>query len=1657
MAKTTVRSVQVDENQLILRDRSESGCSDLDIVRFNGTNYVPAQADSVANADVSGIIINVSGGTGDVITAGYLDGLSGLTAGDVYYLDPSSAGGMTNIKPAPSGIHVPIGIAIDTGIFHVFHMGLINRVEEAGQAYVDTHTSDATIHFTEAAIDHTNILNIGSNTHVQIDTHLADATTHFTEAAIDHTNILNIGSNSHVQIDGHISSTANPHGTTFANLGSKPTTIAGFGITDAYTKTESDTRYVNVTGDTITGTLGFTLGTTINEFSVDGTLAGNSDDATPTEKAVKTYVDNAVSGITTYWQRNVTTLSPQTSGDSIYVDSTVASTSITTGAAVIDGGVGIGENLYVNDYANIDTNIRIKSEPLVAGSSVSIGGSNNGAGGFYNSVMLGHDIGTNVAEDINNAVLIGKGAGEDNTCDTMVGIGYNCVGSGTGGWIGESVAMGCYAGRSANDAYYSTVIGHSCATLSTNLNYLTAYGAYTCRSTTGSHNVGIGYSAFTDLTTGTYNTGLGCNAGDNIIGSSYSIFIGPNAGSSYGGGGGTVLTSATRCIYIGEDARAGANTVTNEIVIGDQALGNGSNSATYGNASITSHNFPAGVVNIDDTTESTSPTTGAAVIAGGVGVAKNLNVAGSATAEDLMLISSNGDDYLKIGKSSVNPVTTALFMPGDTTYILGCDALSSGSDGGDIIFRAGYGSGIGGSPGSIKIYKPNSTNLIAEFANDTSNSGLTLASGTNVNEFSIDGTLAGNSDDAVPTEKAVKTYVDTEISGITTYWQRNTTTLSPQTSGDSIYIDSTTDSTSVTTGAAVIDGGLGVAKNVSALTYNSLYAKLWDTGDGIAISIGDSTTDAAGSNGQSVRIGSSLTATGAYRGQIIGHNIDFDTDQGIIIGYDIGNGGSATDSEVISSKGGCAALAGFTGPYRSTLIGFSVNASATVGCNYSQIIGGYAGSVCRGSYVSAIGYSIFSALTTGDYNVGMGRDAGNNIVSSSNGTFLGAYAGRYYGSGTDALTSTANCTYVGYDSRGSAATVTYETVLGSEAIGNGSNTVTLGKVLTNTGVYSHGASYVAHVDATTNSAMLMQSYTRTSSGTPAAGIGAKTQYTVHTATDTGVPNNEIGGEIHCIATDVTDTAEEFAFTWNVMTGGDPAAEKMRLSGSGLKLAAGATINEFSTDGTFAGNSDTVAPTEKAVKTYVDAAVLAEDFWQRTVTTLSPQTSGDSIYIDSTTDSTALGLGSIVTDGGISVAKKVYVGDDLIAVDMAYLSRDTGYVDIGSNHGEGGPNVYIDVWGYNAGGSPRNMRQGFSDTTEGEYFFTQGAGGYFDFRSPVVVSATTTSTSSTTGALVVSGGAGIAKELYVDGSINTKNGTAGSPAIKLGGQTSGLYLGGAGTVSIATNGSYNAEFNSSGLTLLTGTAVNEFSIDGTLAGNSDDAVPTEKAVKTYVDASGGGGGNEISVNQASHGFVVGNAIYNNAGTWTKAQSDDADTLGIAIVTENTDTDNFVYVANGVTEVTSHGFTVGNYLYVSAVTVGLLIETAPTGITEYSNPLAYVVDSDNLLVLPMRPEQALERSNDMNVTHIDESYSIADSDELVLADFNAASGIVTLPTPSATYDGFTVKIKKTDSTSNEVLMKCATGNIDGTAGSTGVGITVPYHSRTLTCDGTDYWIN
>ena len=67
--------------------------------------------------------------------------------------------------------------------------------------------------------------------------HVGDSAIHFTEASIDHTNIQNIGTNTHAQIDSHIANVANPHQVTFTQAVAQD---PGTDITPAEAETLTD-------------------------------------------------------------------------------------------------------------------------------------------------------------------------------------------------------------------------------------------------------------------------------------------------------------------------------------------------------------------------------------------------------------------------------------------------------------------------------------------------------------------------------------------------------------------------------------------------------------------------------------------------------------------------------------------------------------------------------------------------------------------------------------------------------------------------------------------------------------------------------------------------------------------------------------------------------------------------------------------------------------------------------------------------------------------------------------------------------------------------------------------------------------------------------------------------------------------------------------------------------------------------------------------------------------------------------------------------------------------------------------------------------------------------------------------------------------------------
>lgn len=88
-----------------------------DIVRYNGTTYVKAQADSETNAAVVGMVFYVPDANHFYLTQeGYVKNIAvAKVSGSLYYLDPANAGELTVTKPTTPGEQVvPLFIADST-------------------------------------------------------------------------------------------------------------------------------------------------------------------------------------------------------------------------------------------------------------------------------------------------------------------------------------------------------------------------------------------------------------------------------------------------------------------------------------------------------------------------------------------------------------------------------------------------------------------------------------------------------------------------------------------------------------------------------------------------------------------------------------------------------------------------------------------------------------------------------------------------------------------------------------------------------------------------------------------------------------------------------------------------------------------------------------------------------------------------------------------------------------------------------------------------------------------------------------------------------------------------------------------------------------------------------------------------------------------------------------------------------------------------------------------------------------------------------------------------------------------------------------------------------------------------------------------------------
>jgi hypothetical protein len=176
----------------------------------------------------------------------------------------------------------------------------------------------------------------------------------------------------------------------------------------------------------------------------------------------------------------------------------------------------------------------------------------------------------------------------------------------------DLTVQGLTIGKGASSLANNTALGYGTLFHINTGNYNTAVGYESLHNTTtGQYNTALGQSSLFTNTTGSQNTALGLNAllynttgGSNVVvgvdalqhnttGSSNTV-LGYNAGSHITGGS-TPNTTASNSVYIGRDSKAKLDGGTNEIVIGYNAIGNGSNTATFGNTSTTANYFTGSI------------------------------------------------------------------------------------------------------------------------------------------------------------------------------------------------------------------------------------------------------------------------------------------------------------------------------------------------------------------------------------------------------------------------------------------------------------------------------------------------------------------------------------------------------------------------------------------------------------------------------------------------------------------------------------------------------------------------------------------------------------------------------------------------------------------------------------------------------------------------------------------------------------------------------------------------------------------------------------------------------------------------------------------------------------------------------------------------------
>jgi hypothetical protein len=293
-----------------------------------------------------------------------------------------------------------------------------------------------------------------------------------------------------------------------------------------------------------------------------------------------------------------------------------------TGAIGLTNGNGIDLSVSGNTLTVSNSGVLSFNGLTGAVTGVTVGGTNvftalntfdagiSAAGGTFSSqarflagitVAGGATFGTDISVF---GIRVGRGnQGATNGGDTNLAVGANALNSvipNPGSFLGiQNLAFGTSALSNTTSGGYNSAFGTEALLTNTTGYGNVAFGVHALRlNTSGIENCAFGGGPMYQNTTGSYNVALGSGVYYYKSTGNYNVAVGWDAGKNYGTpSSGNNVTSASNCTLLGSFATPLASGTSNEIVIGYNAIGKGSNTVVLGNSTITATHL-TGIVNI---------------------------------------------------------------------------------------------------------------------------------------------------------------------------------------------------------------------------------------------------------------------------------------------------------------------------------------------------------------------------------------------------------------------------------------------------------------------------------------------------------------------------------------------------------------------------------------------------------------------------------------------------------------------------------------------------------------------------------------------------------------------------------------------------------------------------------------------------------------------------------------------------------------------------------------------------------------------------------------------------------------------------------------------------------------------------------------------------